>query len=611
MKKRILPFLLVIAVATPIFSQLKMPKVTVLESGINSKYGFIRSKSTWTIFRSDLKEPLSSILFSEYMIDNFLDETGWPEAINSDKKREKPKANREMANFTMYQVAAFKSGSDYALIYVPEDENRSMPKGYAPTKDLFFIVDQRDIQCDNSQTREFHLSAMNAQSISYSFDKVKWFFYNFRENLKPEGAVIQTNSKKEKIYKNNIVDEGFFYKTVIGNDGIMRFSGDYYAGNDFETAKSVLRGMNFLEPINQSCENGTKFRMIQDLPDYKECVNIGYQPTFGLQVSLRIIDNSQDKENNLFATGYSIRLEVKKYVDTKEELWQQLYRDFQADGFQIVKKEYPSGIVREKFDLLEAKELRWMLFSQEPNRLSYLDPLPPEVLPFKMEPYKGIWRSQGAACLISGRYTFHSSLPVDSLQTGRSLLIYGFRDTEESKALEAKELEKEAPAQKLRYSTREEFNRKFREMEEMSLKNLKENSFTNIQRYEFEGPGSQRIPVSTGTHIAMIALSFNMNAQLWLNQTDHEAVKMGTPHLVNGMFVQSLQIRSTNNGTFLGEIEYNTFGGGDKSLKTVLFIGFFEDEAKAIVKYNDAVERNKEIEKQKEKEEDEFRWNNF
>jgi hypothetical protein len=611
MRKNLLLLLLIMGVTTQSYSQLRMPKVTILESALNSEYGFIRSKSTWTIFRSDLNKPLSTLLYSEFMIDNYLDETDWPSAINTDKKRQKPKANREMANFTMYQVCAFKSGSDYALIYVPEDENRSMPQGYVPSKDLFFLVNQSDIQCDSSQIREFHLSPLNAQSLSYSFEKVKWFFYDFSQNLKPDGPVIETNSNQERIYKSDMTDAGFFFKTLIAKDGSIRYLGDYYAGNNLDAAKSVLKGMNILESINPFCENGTKFKMIQDLPDAKECVNLSYEPKFGLQVSLRIIDNSQEKENNLFQTGYCIRLEVQKYSDSKEDLWQQLYKNFQAEGFQTIKKEFPSGIIREKFDLLEAKEVKWILFTQEPNRLSYLNPIPPDILPFKTEPYQGIWRAQGGVCLISGRYEFHSSLPEDSLQTGRSLLIYGFRDTEESKALEAKEIEKEAPAQKLRYSSTEEFNRKFSEMEAKVLKNFKECQFSNIQRYEFEGPGSQRIPVSNGTQIALIALTFNQNARLWLNQTDHEIVESSTLHLVDGMFVQSLQIRSNGSGNFLGEILYDTFGGGDKSLRTILFVGFNEEDANTIVKNKADEEKDKEIEKQYEKEQDEFRWNNF
>lgn len=611
MKKSLLLLLLLISVDTYIFSQLRMPKVTVLESAVNSEYGILELKSTWSIFRSSLKEPLSKILFSEYMIDNFLDETGWPTAINTDKKRLKPKSKREIANYAMYQVCTFTSAGEYALIYIPAEENQTMPQGYVPTKDLFCLVSQKDIQCDFTQTREFHLSPLNVQSQPYSFEKVKWFFYRFSQNSKPEGPVVETNSLLEKTYNINITDAGFFFKTMMDKDGKIRFTGDYYAGDNLDAAKSVLKDMNILEPINSFCENGTKFKISLETPDAKEYVNPGYEPKFGLQVSLRIINNSQEKEGNLFNTGYCIRLEVKKYSDSKEELWQQLSRNFKAEGYQTVKKEYKSGIIREKFDLLEAKNVQWILFTEEPNRLSYLDPIPPEILPFKAEPYQGIWRAQGGADLISGRYEFHSSLPGDSLQTGRSLLIYGFKDTEESKALEAKELEKEAPEQKLRYSSAEEFNRKFRDMEAKTLKNFMESGFTNVQRYVIEGPGSQRIPVSKGTHIAMIALTFNKNARLWLNQTDHESIKISTLHLVDGMFVQSLQSRSNGNGYFLGEIEYNTFGGGDKSLRTVLFVGFNEEEANALVKYNNAVERNKEIEKQKEKAEDEFRWNNF
>ncbi len=610
MKKSLLLLLLLTSVFTYSYSQLRMPKVTILESVVNSEYIVMESKSTWTIFRSSLKEPLSKILFSEYMIDNFLDETGWPTAINTDKKRQKPRANREIANYAMYQVCTFKTYREYALIYIPEDENQSKPQGFAPTKDLFFLIEQRLIQCDSSQTRDFHLSPLNAQSLPYSFDKVQWFFYEFSNNLKPDGPVIETNSLQEKIYNYNYY-AGFFYKTMISKDGNMRFTGDYYAGNNLDAATSVLKGMDFLEPINQSIETETKFRMVEDSPDYKECINPGYEPKFGMQVSMRIIDNSKEKENNLFQTGYCIRMEVKKYSDSREDLWQQLSKNFKPEGYQTVKKEYKSGIIREKFDLLEAKNVQWILFTEEPNRLSYLDPIPPAILPFKAEPYQGIWRAQGGANLISGRYEFHSSLPVDSLQTGRALLFYGFKDTEESKALEAKELEKEAPEQKLRYSSTEEFNRKFREIEAKTLKNFMESGFTNVQRYVIEGPGSQRIPVSKGTHIALIALTFNKNARLWLNQTNHESIKISTLHLVDGMFVQSLQTRSNGNGYFLGEIEYNTFSGGDKSLRTILFVGFNEEEANALVKYNNAVERNKEIEKQKEKAEDEFRWNNF
>jgi hypothetical protein len=539
---------------------------------------------------------------TECIVNSLITQKSWPSAINSKKKREQRGTNEMLLGYTMYVVIKFpeyKNSKDtYTyLLYLPEAENRHMPSGYRLKKDLFLLANYKCVQIDSSQSTTFILPQAPRQVKEYKFWQMPNIVYWMDDDSISEYSPIYTNQLGEKVFQPKYELEGLYGYNIQGLDGHKRYVGESFAGTNLKIAEENYYQIKWrVEEYLQKSNENSAFKMVpnddQGKKNMLQLVNTGYNPNYGLQATLQLVDNSDQAFGVPGQKGYTCRFELQRYVDPTDAFWQQLAHDNSMNGTENFQKQTRSGVLREDIEIKRLKEVGWELFSEDSARISTIRPNKD----FKMEPprhYKNIWITTGRAYIGRGNYQFFSASPGDSTKTGRSLLVYGFRDTEESLRRAAKEdssfREWEAAEQKIRYSSPEEYYRKLSWAEDTLRSIMKGVGYSSINKLEFKGPGDFRIPVYQGEHLSMASISFSKNSKLQLCQTDHTNVEYSNESRLNGVYINDLEIKSSSTGTFLGDV-YFQGTGGDKDQTTIVLYSThsFETEKEEDVEDSDA-----------------------
>lgn len=413
--------------------------------------------------------------------------------------------------------------------------------------------------------------------------------------------------------------DGFYENEWVGEGNTKRFIGHYFAGKSIGEAKEMFEKLSshVLYVASEAWSGRQYFKPVmtkKNDPLVKEFVNAGFYSDYG--VTLRFTLQNNKTQKGPVRTGYSVRMDVSKYKDPSDPFWNKLAEETKLPDYETFKKQRRSGIFTEEFKLSQPKELRWIVFSAEKDRVNHIWPSANNYNG-SPEPFKSIWFTAGVMTIGSGNYQFHSSTSSDSIATGRTLFVYGFKDTEASLKLFAEEVKarKEfeeserlrlATEQKLRYSSPEEYNEKFIASETKIRNMMKEAGYENLQRYEFEGDGNQDFTVMNGTHLALAAVTFNQNLNLWLSQTDKSKIKKAKMHATgDGMFVHVLETASAGDGSFLAELQIEG-SQGDKSKRTILIIGSNNDDAQLIRRNKAKEEADERQRKEEEKMEEQI-----
>jgi len=258
-----------------------------------------------------------------------------------------------------------------------------------------------------------------------------------------EYSPIYINQVGEKVFHPKYELEGLYGYNIQGLDGHKRFIGESFAGTNLKKAEVNFNYLKWIfeETLQKSSKNSA-FKMVQN--EYKDgkyilqCVNAGFNPNYDLQATFKLVDNSDPDVGVPGQKGYTYRLEVQRYIDPTDAFWQQLAHENTLDGYEYFQKQNRSGVFREDFELKKVKEVVWELFSEDSFRISMIRPNKN----FKMDPpkpFKNIWVTIGRTYIGRGNYQFFSATVGDSTKTGRTLLVYGYRDTEESLRRAAKE----------------------------------------------------------------------------------------------------------------------------------------------------------------------------
>jgi len=115
---------------------------------ITDSYGIwtdfdLRSKPDADKFRSQV----GSALFEE-IANNCNEKKGWPGAISSYEERNK--VRDQILKYVCYQIGEV---DDKWVLRVPADENKFLPYGVRPDRDIYFMVRKTDVQLTGSPTR--------------------------------------------------------------------------------------------------------------------------------------------------------------------------------------------------------------------------------------------------------------------------------------------------------------------------------------------------------------------------------------------------------------------------------------------------------------------------
>lgn len=121
---------------------------------ITDSYGIwtdfdLRSKADADKFRGQV----GSALFEE-IANNCNEKKGWPGAISSYEERNK--VRDQMLKYVCYQIGEV---DDKWVLRVPADENKFLPYGVRPERDIYFMVRKTDVQLTGSPTRPANAAA--------------------------------------------------------------------------------------------------------------------------------------------------------------------------------------------------------------------------------------------------------------------------------------------------------------------------------------------------------------------------------------------------------------------------------------------------------------------
>lgn len=600
--------LLMLSLSTISFGQTEMYKAKLALRGVYEYSYFDKKLIVGKEFHQMEKYRLMHYLqnkvsssTADYIAESCLNEKRWPIGLRTNKQRVSKRAVLTSYKYNCYIVCNAWSNTAYKILYIPKKKNRHMPLDFRPYKDFFVVAEANKINyADDSITVNFNKRDMEVQP------------YNL-DNLNTLMASIGTTSTWDL--------DGFYENEWAGEGNNKHYTGHYFAGKSIKEARKMFdklsthvlyvasdswSGRQYFSPAVTNKKNRS----------VKEYVNPGRFAEFGVTLRFSLINNFWHKGSTNI--GYSVRLDVSKYKDPSDPFWSKLSADSNFPDYETFKKQRRSGIFTEEFKLSQPKELRWILFSSDKDRVNHIWPFT-TLLNGSLEPYKNIWYTAGITTIGSGNYQFHSMLSPDSVSTGRTLLVYGFKDTEASLKLFAEEVKARKEfeeserlrldaEQKIRYSSPEEFKEKFLAAEIKIRNMMDEAGYRNLQRYEFEGDGNQKFSVMNGTRLALTAVTFNKNLNLWLSQTDKSKIKKAKMHATSdGMFVHVLETASAGDGSFLAELEIEG-SGGDKSQRTILIIGSNNDEAQ-LIRRNKAKEKADEQKRKEDEQKEEQKVN--
>lgn len=588
---------LILPCTTWCYGQYNLSKAEFKKGLTRGSYDLIEL-SEWVTH--EFEDTLSSVFgrdASEYMVNSYISTNKWPSNFNTYEKAINKKTYEILPQYNMYAVLkmAWSGFQDVYLLYLPEAENRHMPSGFKLKKDLYLIANVKNIRCDSTQCKLMNLPH-EIRPVRYGDPKdMPKVLASLDDDSIPQSQALFTSSLGEKYYPPTYDLDGFCCYTLLGQDGHRRFIGDVFAGTNYQKAIERLKNMEYgiyssfsrdylvWSRTSQESENGVIGYNYE---------NKDFSPKFNVQATLKIIDNSQQEAYINNQKGYSIRFEAHRCPNPTENFWLQLAKDNKMEGIEDVQKYTHSRVLQEKFKLDKVREFYWIFFTVDSVINVQLKPFS-TIHRVANQPFKNIRVTGGKTILGRGSYEFCTS-PNDNnnmLKPGRSLLIYGFRDSEKTRILAEKEdsilRENEIAAQKSRYSTQEEFERKFAWAEDTTRILMKEKGYTNIEKYIFETSGECRIPVSEGTVLALSAITFNQNVQLKICTTDHTDYKSSRVYKSHGIFIQILDMQAEKEGTLLGEIQFEGTGG-DKSQKTILLVARYDGKVDDIKRWKEA-----------------------
>ena len=559
---------------------------------------------------------------TEYMVNSITSQKSWPSAINSRKKREQPRTNEMLLKYTMYVLLKFpeyinRKDTYTYLLYLPEAENRHMPSGYKLKKDLYILANYKCVQIDSSQTKTVILPHVQRQVKQFDLSQlpaiVNWMDDDSISAYKP----IYTNQLGEKVFHPTYELEGFYGYNIQGVDGHKRFIGESFAGTNLKQAEENFYQIKWrVDDYLEDSSINSAFKLVSDESQPNKnslkLVNPGFNPNYGLQVTLQLVNNSDPNSGVTGQKGYTSRLEVQRYIDPTDAFWQQLADENTWDGYKTFTKQTRSGTLLEDLKLPKLKEVVYALFSEDSDRISILRNKDNKITLNPPKPFKNIWLTTGKLFVGRGDYEFYSVLlrasvgigdnllstivMKESANTGRTLLVYGYRDTEESlrrAAIEDSAFQVwEANEQKIRYSSSDEYYRKLRFVEDTLRLLMKKGGYTSIDKIEFKGPGEFKIPMYDHEHLYMASISFSKNSKLQLVQLSHKLVESCLESRIDGVYVNTLHIKSGGNGTFLGDVFFKGTGG-DKDQTTIVLYSRQDGEAE-IEKENDELDEEEE-----------------
>jgi len=529
---------------------------------------------------------------AEYMNNSYSSTEQWPSAINTLEKINKKSTLDILPQYTMYAVKTFYSYKQ--ILYLPEAENRNMPSGFKLKKDIFLITNVQNVRIDSTQCKLVNLPHVvrqasygdptNLSNVLFSFDDDS---ISFDDDSIPSQP-LYTNSLGEKYFPPKYDLKGYYCYNILGQDGHKRFIGDLYVGTNYKKALEALdiiqQSYYWRFPECGIWSPRTILKSENGVNGYNY-ENTDFSPKYNVQASLKIIDDSQQEPYITNQKGYSIRFEAHRYPNPIETFWLQLAKDNKLEGVENVQKYTHFRVIGDKFKLDKAKEFCWKIITVDSFRH----------ISIRFEPYtelhgvtsplsKNVWVTSGQIDLGSGNYNFYTtpSDNNDNLKNGRSLLFYGFRDSEKSRILAEREdsisREEEIAAQKSRYSSQEEFDRKFAWAEDTTRLLLKGEGYSAFEKHTFDGSGKFQIPVLDGRIMTLTAISFNENVRLKVNSTDLTDNQSSSGYQTNGIFRKVLEIKVFKDGMLSGEIQFEGTGG-DKSHKTVLLLARQDGES--------------------------------
>jgi len=435
-------------------------------------------------------------------IARYASEKNWPTAINSQEKRDNPEVQKAISKYKMYNLGFYKRNIDQkiCILFVPKDENATMPVGYKPETDLFFCADQKTQI--STKKKPFDI---NREDIliteNYNFLNLSYIIRN-NHSKDDKLDLINKNAEGENVYsttKNTLT--GFFENTMVDNRGTLYYSGCYDAGTDLNQARKTYKKMcdqimsgefhtcNFTSaPVKKT------FELEADEFTALKCV------TFPVAIDLSLVDNKNLSNKHKTENGYAITMTIKEKVkeDPNESLWNNLYdnieNEMKSSGYTpLCKFNARHSGFEGKFEISQPKDCKWVIYVSSPDANAEIvdkdykqyKKLDPPV------PFKNIWYMTGNAIIQPGKYDIWGSS-----KDGRWLLCVGEKLSEAAlKEFKDKEKKENDMMENAKIAMKHEIDKiGYTIIEERILSTSLEETYQNVSVY-----GVQKIQLMIAT----------------------------------------------------------------------------------------------------------------